>query len=60
MSRELPDEVFPCETCPKLQTCDPFSTRYCCDLCKYHGKRDCEKCKKHSNLKDILNTEFEL
>lgn len=37
-------EKYPCDDCPRKDTCDTWDARYCCELCSYNGLEDCENC----------------
>lgn len=38
------DEDYPCNDCPRAEDCDGWEARYCCELCEYMGRGDCENC----------------
>ena len=44
MSKEYPDEDYPCDNCPEAEFCDGWEARYCCTLCEYYGGRNCDDC----------------
>ena len=48
MSEEYIDEDYPedypCDNCGNEEFCDHWEARFCCTLCRYNGREDCDNC----------------
>ena len=38
------NEDYPCKDCSTKDWCDGWEAQFCCALCYYNGREDCDNC----------------